>query len=51
MKMIEEGTIAAHKVGTHHRLRACDVFDALRARRARERAAFAKLLELEGDED
>ncbi len=51
MKMIEEGTIPAHKVGTHHRLRACDVFDALRARRARERAAFAKLLELEGDED
>lgn len=51
MKMISEGQLAAHKVGTHHRLNADDVFDALRARRARERAAFAELIELEGDED
>ncbi len=51
MKMINEGKIPAHKVGTHHRLKAHDVNAALRARRARERAAFAELLELEGAED
>ena len=51
MKMINEGSIPAHKVGTHHRLKADDVFGALRARRACERAAFAELMELEGDED
>lgn len=46
MKMIEEGTIAAHKVGTHHRLRVWPRFPMHCARRARERAAFAKLLDL-----
>lgn len=51
VKMINEGAIPSHMVGTHHRLRAEDVFAALRARRARERAAFEELLELEGDED
>lgn len=51
MKMIREGVIASHMVGSHHRLKAEDVHAALRARRARERAAFEKLLELEGDED
>ncbi|MFT4293852.1 MAG: excisionase family DNA-binding protein [Micropruina sp.] len=51
MKMINEGTIGSHMVGTHHRLKADDVFAALRARRARERAAFAELMELEGDEE
>lgn len=51
MKMINTGLIPSHKVGTHHRLRAEDVFAALRARRSRERAAFAELMELEGDED
>lgn len=51
MKMLNEGTIPSHMVGTHHRLKADDVFAALRARRARERAAFAELMELEGDED
>lgn len=51
MKMINEGSIPSHKVGTHHRLKAEDVFTALRARRARERAAFAELMDLEGDED
>ncbi len=50
MKMIADGTIAAHRVGSHHRLSSGDVFVALRARRARERAAFAELLELEDDE-
>lgn len=51
MKMLNEGTIPSHMVGTHHRLKADDVFAALRARRARERAAFTELMELEGDED
>lgn len=51
MKMIREGSIPSHMVGTHHRLRADDVFAALRARRARERAAFGELMELEGDGD
>jgi excisionase family DNA binding protein len=50
MKMIGDGAIPAHRVGSHHRLRSDDVFAALRARRARERAAFADLLELEDDE-
>ncbi len=51
MKMINEGSIPSHKVGTHHRLRADDVYAALKARRARERAAFEELMELEGNED
>lgn len=50
MKMIGDGVISSHRVGTHHRLHSEDVFAALRARRARERAAFAELLELEDDE-
>jgi excisionase family DNA binding protein len=51
MKMIGDGAIASHRVGSHHRLHSEDVFAALRARRARERAAFAALLELEDDEE
>ncbi|MCC2314187.1 helix-turn-helix domain-containing protein [Cellulomonas xiejunii] len=51
MKMVKDGTIPAHKVGTHTRLRTEDVLAAKRARRERERAAFAALLELEGDEE
>lgn len=50
MKMIADGKIPAHRVGAHHRLSSEDVFAALHARRARERAAFAELLELEGGE-
>lgn len=45
MKMIHEGVLPAHMVGTHHRLKADDVYAARRARRARERAAFEALLE------
>lgn len=51
MKQIAAGTIPSHMVGTHHRLKAEDVFAALRARRTRERASLEQLLELEGDED
>ncbi|MFZ1411598.1 MAG: excisionase family DNA-binding protein [Micropruina sp.] len=50
MKMIREEEIPAHRVGTHHRLHSFDVFAALKARRARERAAFLELMEAEGDE-
>lgn len=50
MKLIKDGTLPSHKVGTHHRLRAVDVMEAKRARRARERAAFAALLDAEDDE-
>ncbi|WP_053071716.1 helix-turn-helix domain-containing protein [Cellulomonas sp. A375-1] len=50
MKLIKDGSIPAHKVGTHTRLLSADVLEAKRARRARERAAFAALLELEDDE-
>lgn len=50
MKMINDGSLPAHKVGTHTRLKADDVFAAKKARRARERAAFQTLLETEGDE-
>ncbi len=47
MKLIKEGTIPAHKVGSHTRLLSEDVLAAKRARRARERASFAALLEAE----
>ncbi|KYH45177.1 helix-turn-helix domain-containing protein [Branchiibius sp. NY16-3462-2] len=50
MKMVKNGEIRAHKVGAHTRLRREDVTAARRARRERERAAFAELLEAEGDE-
>lgn len=50
MKMIKEGTLSSHRVGSHHRLRSDDVLAELRARRARERAAFAAMLEAEGDD-
>lgn len=51
MKLVRDGQIPAHKVGTHTRLRAEDVVEARKARRARERAAFEALLELEGDDE
>lgn len=50
MKMVRDGFVAAHKVGTHTRLRTEDVLELKRTRRARERAAFEALLEAEGDE-
>ena len=49
MKMICEEQLPAHRVGTHHRLKSDDVFAALRARRARERAALLELMDIEGD--
>ena len=47
MRMIQEGSIPAHRVGSHHRLRSQDVFATLRSRREREREALAALLDLE----
>lgn len=49
MKLIDKGEIPSHKVGSHTRLKAVDVYSALRARRERERAAFAELMELDYD--
>jgi len=50
LKMVEAGTIAAHRVGTHTRFRSEDVFTERRLRRERERAAFRALREAEDDE-
>ncbi|MGL5865774.1 MAG: helix-turn-helix domain-containing protein, partial [Dermatophilaceae bacterium] len=43
MKMIRDGRLDAHKVGTHTRLTVEDVLAELRARRSRERAEFDAL--------
>lgn len=51
MKLIKNGHMPAHKVGTHTRLRTDDVLRVKRERRERERAAYRELLELEGDEE
>lgn len=50
MKMVKDGRLPAHRVGSHTRLRTADVMAARQARRTRERQAFAELLETEGDE-
>lgn len=50
MKMIRDGVMEAHKVGSHTRLHTEDVLEAKRARRERERAAFEALLEVEENE-
>lgn len=47
MTLIKNGTIPAHKAGSHTRLYAEDVLTARAARRARERAAFARLRDLD----
>ncbi|MBD0024227.1 MULTISPECIES: excisionase family DNA-binding protein [Gordonia] len=43
MKMIGNGEIASHKVGSHHRLLAADVEEYKRRRLQRQREAFDKL--------
>lgn len=50
LKMVADGRVPAHRVGTHTRFMAADVFGELRARRARERAAFEALRELDDDD-
>lgn len=47
MRMIHDGEIPAHKVGTHNRLMLADVQEFRRARLRRQRAAFEELRELE----
>ena len=47
MKMIREGELPASKVGTHHRLLSTDVLAEVKRRRARERAAFEKLRDMD----
>ena len=49
MKMISEGEIAAHKVGTHTRLKTSDVTAFRRERLARQRAAFDELRAIEDE--
>lgn len=51
MKLIDDGDLPSHKVGSHHRIRSGDLMAFRRARRERERAAFQRLLELEGDQE
>lgn len=50
MKMIRSGEIAAHKVGSHHRLKSADVLAFRRERRAAQRRALAELNELLDEE-
>lgn len=50
MSMIRDGRVASHMVGSHHRLFVDDVFVERSARRARERAAFAELQEVDDDD-
>lgn len=51
IKQITAGTIPSYMVGTHHRLKAEDVFAALHARRDRERASMEQLMQFEDDEN
>lgn len=51
MRMIRNGEIPAHKVGTHHRLKAVDVLTFKRERLERQRKAFDELRALEEDLD
>lgn len=44
MKMIRRGTITAHKVGTHHRLRRADVLAVREARQTARKTAANELL-------
>lgn len=47
MRMIRDGEIAAHKVGSHHRLKLEDVTAARHTRLRRQREAFEELRRLE----
>lgn len=51
MRMIRDGEIAAHKVGTHHRLLTADVLALKRARLERQREAFVEMRTLEDEID
>lgn len=49
MKMIREGAVDSHKVGTHTRLRTEDIDRVRGERRQAQRAAFQALRDLEAD--
>lgn len=49
MRLIRDGEIPAHKVGTHHRVNLTDVVEFRRARLQAQRAAFDELRQLEDD--
>lgn len=49
MRMIKDGEIPAHKVGSHHRLMLADVKDFRRVRLERQRQAFEELRLLEDE--
>lgn len=51
IRMIRDGEIPAHKVGTHHRLKAADVLALKRARIKSQRQAFDELRDLENELD
>lgn len=51
VKMIERGELPAHKVGSHRRIRRTDVRELKRARRERQREAFAALRDLDDQLD
>ncbi len=51
MRMIRDGEIPAHKVGTHHRLNLSDVVEFRRVQLQRQRAAFDELRQIEDDLD
>jgi len=46
MKLVAEGALPAHKVGSHTRVKTVDLVAFQRARLARQRAALAELIEL-----
>lgn len=50
MGLIKDGKIPVHMVGSHHRLKSSDVLAYRDARRARERAAFEALRDLDDSE-
>lgn len=49
MRMIRDGELPAHKVGSHHRLMLTDVQEFRRVQIQHQRAAFERLRELEDD--
>jgi excisionase family DNA binding protein len=51
MKMIKDGQLPAHKVGSHHRVRLVDLRTFRRARLAAQQRAFDDLRELTADSD
>ena len=51
MKLIRDGELPAHKVGTHHRVKTADVLAHRRARLERQRSALDELRALEDELD